>query len=86
MRAAGERRECPDLLQSSETPSPDRAGRFRGILDRTLVRWIDRVISWRKCARDRRLLASHNDRLLRDIGIDRFKVEDESTASFWRWR
>lgn len=48
------------------------------------ARVVERVISRKQRARDRRLLERRDDRLLRDIGIDRGAVEDESTASFWR--
>jgi drug/metabolite transporter (DMT)-like permease len=44
------------------------------------------VIAWHKRARGRRLLASFDDRMLRDIGIDRAREANESTASFWRLR
>jgi uncharacterized protein YjiS (DUF1127 family) len=47
------------------------------------VAWVS---AWRKRRRDRRLLASLDDRSLHDIGIGRAKVEDESTVSFWRLR
>jgi uncharacterized protein YjiS (DUF1127 family) len=49
---------------------------------RPFLRWIARE---RACAHDRRVLASLDDRLLRDIGLDRAAVETES-AAFWRWR
>jgi uncharacterized protein YjiS (DUF1127 family) len=49
-----------------------------------LARLIDRVISWNRRARDRRQLASLDDRALRDMNIDRATVENESTMSFWR--
>jgi uncharacterized protein YjiS (DUF1127 family) len=42
--------------------------------------------SWCRRANDRRLIASLDDRALRDIGIDRALVDDESTVSFWRRR
>jgi drug/metabolite transporter (DMT)-like permease/uncharacterized protein YjiS (DUF1127 family) len=47
------------------------------------VRWIER---WHALARDRRVLASFDDRMLRDIGLDRASVDTESTRSFWRLR
>jgi uncharacterized protein YjiS (DUF1127 family) len=55
-----------------------------GVLQATWGWWVERIASWRKHARDRRLLARRDDRLLRDIGLDRGAVEDESTTSFWR--
>ena len=44
------------------------------------------VRAWRKGRRDRQLLATLNNYGLRDIGIDRAEVENESTVSFWRLR
>jgi uncharacterized protein YjiS (DUF1127 family) len=63
-----------------------RAGRFRAILIVALVRLVEYVSARYACGRDRRLLARHDDRTLRDMGIDRATVEDESSASFWRLR
>jgi len=50
------------------------------------ARWTRLILSWRGSARDRRQLAGLDDRMLRDIGIDRAAVEDESAISFWRLR
>jgi uncharacterized protein YjiS (DUF1127 family) len=68
-----------------QTPLRERAGRVSRLCS-GLVRWLARVSAWRKRRRSRRLLASMDDRSLRDIGIDRTKVEDESTVPFWRLR
>jgi uncharacterized protein YjiS (DUF1127 family) len=51
-----------------------------------LVRLVEYVIFWDQRRRDRRTLARLDERMLRDIGIDRATVEDDSTASFWRLR
>ena len=48
-----------------------------------LARWIKRR---HERAHDRRLLASLDDRTLRDIGMDRASVDRASTTSFWRLR
>jgi uncharacterized protein YjiS (DUF1127 family) len=47
---------------------------------------VQSVISWNQCRRDRQLLASLDERTLRDIGIDRAAVKDDCTTSFWRLR
>ena len=89
MRAAEERRERPELLHRPETSRPERADRavgFHAILGRTLIRLVEHVILWDQCRRDHRLLASLDDRSLRDIGIDRATAESDSTTSFWRLR
>jgi uncharacterized protein YjiS (DUF1127 family) len=44
------------------------------------------VSSWNGRIRDRERLASFDDRMLRDIGIDRTMVDDDSTCWFWRLR
>jgi uncharacterized protein YjiS (DUF1127 family) len=41
---------------------------------------------WRRHRRDRRLLASLNERELRDLGIDHPMVETDRVAEFWRRR
>jgi uncharacterized protein YjiS (DUF1127 family) len=51
-----------------------------------MVRCVAWVRAWRKGRRDRQLLTSLDDNGLRDIGIDRAKVENESTVPFWRLR
>jgi uncharacterized protein YjiS (DUF1127 family) len=40
----------------------------------------------RRYRRDRQLLASLSERELRDIGIDRTMVKNDSAVVFWRWR
>jgi len=84
--AAEERTERPELLHPPETPRPERAARLHTILGRTLARSVEHVISWYQGFRDRQLLASLDDRQLRDIGIDRATVGSDSTTSFWLLR
>ena len=47
-----------------------------------------RLLGW-LCAchrqrRDRRLLANLDQRLLRDLGLDRATIADDGTQGFWR--
>jgi uncharacterized protein YjiS (DUF1127 family) len=42
------------------------------------------LVVWRERARQRRALAAMDDRMLRDIGISRFRVTQESGKPFWR--
>ena len=51
-----------------------------------LARWAGQFIAWYQGFADRRLLASLDDRQLRDLGIDRSSVGGDSTASYWRLR
>jgi uncharacterized protein YjiS (DUF1127 family) len=48
------------------------------------VRMLDRLLAARERARQRRLLATLDDRMLRDIGLTRGCVERESGK--WSWR
>jgi drug/metabolite transporter (DMT)-like permease/uncharacterized protein YjiS (DUF1127 family) len=75
----------PARTRHPGTLRPNRA-HIRAILGTVLVRLVGRIIAWHKRARGRRLLASFDDRMLRDIGIDRARAANESTASFWRLR
>ncbi len=87
MRAADEPRERPERLHPHAAPRGDRAGRAvrsRARLGAALVYLVASVVAWRERARGRRILASFDDRMLRDIGIDRARVERESSSSFWR--
>ena len=89
MRAADDAPGRATLLHPAAAPRPDRAARaFRvgAILRAALSRLVESVSAWRARARGRRLLASFDDRMLRDIGIDRARVERESSSSFWHCR
>jgi uncharacterized protein YjiS (DUF1127 family) len=59
---------------------------LRTVLSDALVRLVKSVSSWNGRIRDRERLASFDDRMLRDIGIDRTMVDDDSTCWFWRLR
>ncbi len=56
---------------------PARAANARGSL-------IDLVLRWRRRARERRAMLRLDDHLLRDIGIDRMRVEQLAARPFWR--
>jgi uncharacterized protein YjiS (DUF1127 family) len=47
---------------------------------------LEHLIALVQAGRDGRLLASLDDRKLREIGVDRTVVENDSAASFWRVR
>jgi uncharacterized protein YjiS (DUF1127 family) len=71
----------PAALRVAEEPAqPGRLPPGR------LARWAAHVIAWYQGFADRRLLASLDDRLLRDLGIDRSAVGGDSTGSYWRLR
>jgi uncharacterized protein YjiS (DUF1127 family) len=68
------------------TERAGRAARFRILLGRTLFRLAAHVMSWDQRRRDRRWLVRLDDQALRDLGIDRATVENDSTMPFWRLR
>lgn len=47
---------------------------------------VRRIARWHRLAYERRLLASLDDRMLRDIGVTRLDAEAESSKPFWRER
>ena len=49
-----------------------------------LRRWVGRFLAWRRCAAERRYLASLSDYHLKDIGLSRSDAMDDSTNSYWR--
>ena len=50
----------------------------------TLVRLVDALWLWRQRAQARRKLATLDDHMLRDIGIDRATASSEADKPFWR--
>lgn len=49
-----------------------------------LIRLFDVMFAWQDRIRQRRHLASLDNRLLRDIGLSKVDVEQETTKPFWR--
>lgn len=43
------------------------------------------VVSWLELGRQRRHLARLDDRMLKDIGLSRADVEQETAKPFWRY-
>jgi len=55
------------------------------------VRWprycqglFDRLGAWRQRARERRMLGTFDDHMLKDIGLSRADIEEEVSRPFWR--
>ena len=49
-----------------------------------LWRAAETVLLWHERVRSRRILASLDDRMLRDVGIDQATARRESAMPFWR--
>jgi uncharacterized protein YjiS (DUF1127 family) len=65
---------------------PGRTTRFFIMLAGVPARLGEAVALWRQSSRDRRWLANLDDRMLRDMGLDRDEVEQESPTWFGRLR
>ena len=49
-----------------------------------VIRALERLWMWHERARSRRMLLGLDDRMLRDIGIDRAAADHEGSRPFWR--
>jgi uncharacterized protein YjiS (DUF1127 family) len=63
--------------------SPFTFGRAMALLAGAVVVGIDSVMTRAELARSRRQLALLDERLLRDIGLDRGTARFEASKSFW---
>lgn len=50
----------------------------------TFLRAVEGALMWRERARSRRILLGLDDRMLRDIGIDRATARHEGSQPFWK--
>ena len=58
-------------------------GRAFGLLAGTVVVGVEALMTRAELSRSRRQLAELDDRLLRDIGLDRGKAHYEANKGFW---
>jgi uncharacterized protein YjiS (DUF1127 family) len=73
------------LQDSGALAAPGRLfGGFGGAVGRAAVWAADLLLTWQERARQRRLLASLDDRMLDDIGIGHGEVLREADKPFWR--
>ena len=63
--------------------SPFSFGRFAALIAGTVVVGVETLLTRAELRRSRRQLAELDDRLLRDIGIDRAKARHEAAKGFW---
>lgn len=67
-----------------DTPRPPLGRRFIAMLAQGLSAAGSVIVGWYQGFGDRQLLASLDDRQLRDLGLDRADLGVDSTASHWR--
>jgi uncharacterized protein YjiS (DUF1127 family) len=85
-------RQSPAILQLNDGRRrralrlTGRAARFFTVLAGVPARLAEAVALWRQSSRDLYSLRSLSDRALRDMGLERASVEDESPTWFGRLR
>ncbi len=72
------------LCSETTIPAPFQAGAIMSALATTTLRAICTVQVWRERTRQRQRLATLDDRMLKDIGINRLTARMEVTKPFWR--
>jgi uncharacterized protein YjiS (DUF1127 family) len=70
------------LVYARQRPAKARHGWYR--VRRAMVACARAIALWTDRARQRRILAAMDDRLLSDIGITRIEAEREVRKPFWR--
>jgi uncharacterized protein YjiS (DUF1127 family) len=63
---------------------PIRSLDFAAYVAAVAVRGLDILLVWQERARQRHMLATMDDHLLRDIGLDRGAARQEADKPFWR--
>jgi uncharacterized protein YjiS (DUF1127 family) len=64
-------------------PRRGRAASLRAFFSRLLARCLTQFSDWSRRNRERRLLQRLDARALRDLGIDRAVLDNESAIPFW---
>jgi uncharacterized protein YjiS (DUF1127 family) len=54
------------------------------VANMVLLRAVDAVLFWHERLKSRRMLASLDDRMLRDVGLDQATAQREADRPFWR--
>ena len=63
---------------------PLGVGFFRGQVVGPVVRGIEILLMWQRCANERHAMVHLDDKVLRDLGLSRSEVFRESRKPFWR--
>ncbi|HEX2115532.1 MAG TPA: DUF1127 domain-containing protein [Alphaproteobacteria bacterium] len=71
------------LCHTSQIPAAAMQPRSP-VLSAALLRTVDTVLLWHDRSKSRRMLATLDDRMLRDVGIDQATAQREAERPFWR--
>jgi uncharacterized protein YjiS (DUF1127 family) len=58
--------------------------KFTGLFSRAIARVFETLLIWQERASQRHALAQLDDRMLKDVGLNRADVELEANKPFWR--
>ncbi len=72
------------ICSETTLPAPIRTGAILSVLAGAVVRAACMVQQWRERARQRHVLATLDDRMLKDIGVSRATARMEVEKPFWR--
>jgi uncharacterized protein YjiS (DUF1127 family) len=72
------------LCSETIIPAPFQAGAIMSAVATATLRAACTVQAWRARARQRQVLATLDDRMLKDIGINRMTARREVAKPFWR--
>ncbi len=71
------------LTAFDDTAGRTGAGYFRGLVRAAASRAFETLLLWQRRANERHALAHLDDRILRDLGLNRAEVAWESRKPFW---